>query len=98
MHALQQAIQETNSFEAQIIYRLLLDAASRPMSPEMRRPILGILLAEQLDTAESQKLIEKIAAGDAVACQTQVAKSALVRIRLREDTRDSSARRALDKR
>ena len=43
----------------------LLDAASRPLSPEMRRPILGILLAEQLDTAESRKLIEEIAAGAA---------------------------------
>ena len=96
--ALQQALQETTSFEAQIIYNFLLDAASRPMSPEMRRPILGILLAEQLDTAESQKLIEEIAAGDAGAFQTQVAKSALARIRLRVDTRDSPAQSALDKR
>jgi hypothetical protein len=62
------------------------------MSPEMRRPILGILLAEQLDTPESRKLIEEIAAGAAGAFETLVAKAALVRIRLRQDIRDRSPR------
>jgi WD40 repeat protein len=88
MRALQQALEKTTSEEARTHYRQLLDAASRPMPPEMRRPILGILLAEQLDTAESRKLIEEIAAGPAGAFDTQVAKAALVRIRWREDVRD----------
>jgi hypothetical protein len=88
MRALQQALEKTTSEEARTHYRQLLDAASRPMPPEMRRPILGILLAEQLDTAESRKLIEEIAAGPAGAFDTQVAKAALVRIRWRGDVRD----------
>ena len=92
MRALQQAIENATSEETRNQYKQLLDAASRPMSPEMRRPILGILLAEQLDTADSRKLIEEIAAGAAGAFETQVAKSALVRIRLREDTRDKTVR------
>jgi hypothetical protein len=92
MRALQQALDKATSEESQNHYKQLLDAASRPMSPEMRRPILGILLAEQLDTAESRKLIEEIAAGAAGAFETQVAKSALVRIRLREDMSDKTAR------
>lgn len=91
MRALQQALEKATSDEARSHYKQLLDIASRPMSPEMRRPILGILLAEQLDTAKSRKLIEEIAAGAAGAFETQVARSALVRIRLREDTRDKSA-------
>jgi hypothetical protein len=60
------------------------------MSPETRRPILSILLAEQLDTEESRKLIEEIAAGADGAFETQVAKAALVRMRLRADTRDEA--------
>jgi WD40 repeat protein len=92
MRALQQALERATSDEARNHYKQLLDAASRPISPETRRPILGILLAEQLDTAESRKLIEKIAAGPAGALETHVAKSALVRIRLREDMRDKTLR------
>ena len=92
MRALQQALEQATSEEARNQYKQLLDAASRPMSREMRRPILGTLLAEQLDTAESRKLIEDIAAGAAGAFETQVAKSALVRIRLREDARDKTVR------
>lgn len=90
MIALQQALEKAISDEARNHYQQLLDTASRPMSPEMRRPLLGILLAEQLDTAESRKLIEEIAAGAAGAFETQVAKSALVRIRLREGTSDNA--------
>jgi WD40 repeat protein len=93
MRALQQALEKATTEEARNNYKQLLDAASRPMSPETRRPILGILLAEQLDTAESRKLIEEIAAGPAGAFETQVAKSALVRIRLREDMRDKTVRK-----
>lgn len=93
MRALQQALEKATTDEARNRYKQLLDAASRPMSPEARRPILGILLAEQLDTAESRKLIEEIAAGAAGAFETQVAKSALIRIRLREDTRDKTVRK-----
>jgi hypothetical protein len=92
MRALQQALERATSDEARNHYKQLLDAASRPISPETRRPILGILLAEQLDTAESRKLIEKIAAGPAGALETHVAKSALVRIRLREDMRAKTLR------
>jgi hypothetical protein len=92
MRALQQALEKATSDEVRNHYQQLLDAASRPMTPEMRRPILGILLAEQLDTAESKKLIEEIASGAAGAFETQVAKSALGRIRAREDTRDKTAR------
>ena len=92
MRALQQALEKATTEEARNNYKKLLDAASRPMSPETRRPILGILLAEQLDTAESRKLIEEIAAGAAGAFETQVAKSALVRIRFREDMRDKTVR------
>jgi hypothetical protein len=88
MRALQQALEQTTSEEARTHYRQLLDAASRPMPLEMRRPILGILLAEQLDTAESRKLIEEIASGPAGGFDTQVAKAALVRIRWREDVRN----------
>jgi WD40 repeat protein len=93
MRALQQALEKATTEEARNKYKELLDAASRPMSPETRRPILGILLAEQLDTAESRKLIEEIAAGAAGAFETQVAKSALVRIRSREDTRNKTVRK-----
>jgi WD40 repeat protein len=93
MRALHEALEKATSDEAQKHYKQLLDAASRPMSPEMRRPILGILLAEQLHTAESRKLIEEIADGAAGAFETQVAKSALVRIRLREDARRKTARK-----
>jgi WD40 repeat protein len=91
MIALQQALEKATSDEARNHYKQLLDTASRPMSPEMRRPILGVLLAEQIDTTESRKLIEEIAAGAAGAFETQVAKSALVRIRLRENTSDNTA-------
>jgi WD40 repeat protein len=92
MRALQQALEKAPSEEARNQYKQLLDAASRPMSPEMRRPILGILLAEQLDTAESRKLIEDVAAGAAGAFETQVARSALVRIRLKQDMREQALR------
>jgi hypothetical protein len=85
MRALQQALEKATAEEAQKHYKQLLDAASRPLSSETRRPILGILLAEQLDTPESRKLIEEMAAGATEAFETQVAKSALVRIHLRED-------------
>lgn len=85
MRALQQTLEKTKSDATRKHYQELLDIASRPMPPEMRRPILGILLAEQLGTAESINLIEEIAARPAGAFETQVAKSALVRIRLREE-------------
>ena len=90
VRALQQALEKTTSEEARKHYKQLLDTASKPMSPEMRRPILAILLAEQLDTVESRKLIEEIAAGAAGAFESQVAKSALVRIRLRANIRDKA--------
>ena len=90
MRALQQSLEKATTEEARNNYKQLLDAASRPMSPETRRPILGILLAEQLNTAESRKLVEDIAAGAAGAFETQVAKSALVRMRLREEMRDKT--------
>lgn len=92
MRALHQALEKATSEETRNHYKQLLDAASRPMTPDMRRPILAILLTEQIDTAESRELIEEIAAGAAGAFETQVAKSALVRIRLRKDTRDKPAR------
>jgi hypothetical protein len=92
MRALHQALDKATTEEARNQYKQLLETASRPMPPEMRRPFLGILLAEQLDTSESRKLIEDIAAGAAGAFETQVAKSALNRIRLRGDTRDETAR------
>jgi hypothetical protein len=90
MRALHEAFERATSDDARNHYKELLDAASRPMKPEMRRPILGIMLAEQLNTTESRKLLEEIATGAAGAFETQVAKSALVRIRLREDTRDKT--------
>jgi hypothetical protein len=91
--ALQQSLEKSTTDDERVRYEKLLDAASRPLSPEMRRPILGILLAEQLDSEESRDLIEEIAAGPAGAFATQVAKAALVRIRMREDWRDESVRK-----
>lgn len=85
VRALQQAIEKTTAEETRKQYQQLLDAAARPMSPEMRRPILAILLAEQLNTPASRELLEEVAAGPAGAFETQVAKSALVRI----DSRDA---------
>jgi hypothetical protein len=82
MRAVQQALEKATAEDSRGHYKQLLDTASRPLSPKMRRPVLGILLAEQLNTAGSRKLIEEIAAGAAGAFETQVAKSALVRIRL----------------
>ncbi|MGE3637383.1 MAG: WD40 repeat domain-containing protein [Pirellulales bacterium] len=89
MLALKQAREKAPTDEARTYYEQLLDAASRPMLPKARRPILGILLAEQLNTEESRKLIEEFAAGPAGAFETQVAKSALVRIRSRAETTSS---------
>jgi hypothetical protein len=91
MRAVQQSLEKATTDEARNRYKQLLDTASRPMKPESRRPILGILLAEQLNTPDSRKLIEEIAAGPAGAFETEVAKSALVRIRLREATQDKAS-------
>jgi WD40 repeat protein len=93
MQALHQAIEKAPSDESRAHYQQLLDAASRPLSPETRRPILAILLAEQLDTAESQELIEKFAAGAGTAYETQVAKAALARIRSNADSPETNATR-----
>jgi hypothetical protein len=92
MRALHDALEKATSDDSRSHYKELLDAESRPMKPERRRPIIGILLAEQLNTEESRKLLEEIATGPAAAFETQVAKAALVRIRLREDTRDKTVR------
>lgn len=92
MRALQQALEKAATDESRNRYKQLLDTASRPMKPESRRPILGILLAEQLNTPDARKLIEEIGTGPAGAFETEVAKSALVRIRLRETTQDKASR------
>jgi WD40 repeat protein len=84
MRALQQGLDAAATEEARSDYKRLLEAASRPMSPKARRPILAVLLAEQLDTPDSRKLIEEMAAGAAGAFETRVAKSALLRIRSKE--------------
>lgn len=89
MRVLRQAVDQAVSEDARKRYESLLDSASRPMLPEARRPILGILLAEQLNTTKSRKLLEQIAAGAAGAFETQVAKAALIRLRLRDDLRDN---------
>jgi WD40 repeat protein len=51
-----------------------------PMSPDTRRSILGILLAEKIDTVESRRILEQMAGGAADAPETVVAKEALLRL------------------
>ena len=51
-----------------------------PMSPDTRRSILGILLAEKIDTVESRRIVEQMAGGAGNAPETEVAKAALQRL------------------
>ena len=84
IRALQHALRQSPTEDAAARIKLLLDEAALPMSPEMRRPIIGVLLAEQLNTEESRHFLQQMAGGATSGLETQVAKAAMQRIKLKQ--------------
>lgn len=63
----------------------IVDAATLPMPSQLRRSVLAISLAEQLDSIKACEILKAMAGGATEAPETIAAQAALRRIKLKED-------------